>query len=145
MTENHINKIRAFNRFYTSLIGLLDKYILNSRYSLPEVRVLYELHNTEGVSATDIITTLHIDKGYLSRIIFRFEKMKLITKRTSATDGRISHLYLTNTGKNVFQGLNRASHNQVKEILSKLSEQQCDTLIKKMSEIKEILSKTAAK
>ena len=43
MKADHIANIRAFNRFYTRVLGLLDKYILNSQYTLPEVRILYEL------------------------------------------------------------------------------------------------------
>ena len=78
MKADHIANIRAFNRFYTRVLGLLDKYILNSQYTLPEVRILYELATHENLTASDLIETLHIDKGYLSRIILDLRLKKLV-------------------------------------------------------------------
>src|SRR5688572_1524638 len=102
MKENHISEIRSFNRFYTRIIGLLDRYVYSSNYTLPEVRILFELYHLEEVTATDLISLLGIDKGYLSRMILRFEKKKLLTRKLSKDDARSAHLSLTATGKKVF-------------------------------------------
>src|SRR4030095_325364 len=101
--ENYIHEIRAFNRLYTDVTGLLDQYILNSRYSLPEVRVLYELYHHENCTAKQIIQTFHIDKGYLSRILLKFQKSKMLVARQSKHDGRSVHLFLTVNGKKEFE------------------------------------------
>ena len=39
--QRTIEEIRAFNRYYTGLIGLLNDHLLDSEYSLAEVRILY--------------------------------------------------------------------------------------------------------
>ncbi len=67
-----VYKIREFNRFYTVLLGLLDRNFLNSEYSVTEIRILFELENNDGCSAVDLIEKLYIDKGYLSRLIKGF-------------------------------------------------------------------------
>jgi DNA-binding MarR family transcriptional regulator len=142
MKKKHIADIRAFNRFYTSIIGLLDQHILNSRYSLPEVRILYELYHHDDLTASDILSSLHIDKGYLSRILRQFEKQNLISKKRSGEDRRATHLSLTYTGRTEFEILNDASNKQIRKMLEVLKDKECDKLVRSMSEVKTILSKT---
>jgi DNA-binding MarR family transcriptional regulator len=141
MDSNHIDEMRAFNRFYTSFIGILNKNFLSSKYSLPEIRVLHEIYNNAGLTAKEIIATLNIDKGYLSRLIYLFEKTKILVRKVSQSDGRAFTLHLTPKGIKEFEILNAASENQIKEILSKLTSKECDSLITNMIQIKEILSK----
>lgn len=141
MKEKDIAQIRAFNRFYTGIIGLLDRHILNSKYSLPEVRTLYELYHHENLTASDIMVVLGIDKGYLSRILRKFEKQKLVIRKRSGEDGRSAYLSLTKAGRKEFEILNTASNKQVKTLLENLSEAECDKLVKHMTDIQKILSK----
>ena len=86
--------VRAFNRFYTRRIGLLQGEILESPYSLTQVRVLYELAHTPNLSATDLGDLLGLDPGYLSRILRGFEHHGLITRTRTSTDKRRSVLGL---------------------------------------------------
>ncbi|QEH42399.1 MarR family winged helix-turn-helix transcriptional regulator [Chitinophaga sp. XS-30] len=141
MKQAFINEIRAFNRFYTNIIGLLDRHILDSSYSLPEVRVLYELYHSPMLTASDIIALLDIDKGYLSRILKHFEKNKLITKAGSPTDKRAAMLQLTNKGKAVFETLNEASDKQVGTTFKDLTEKECQELVQKMKEIQLLINR----
>ena len=140
MKAKHIDDIREFNRFYTRVIGVLDRYVLKSKYSLPEIRVLYEIFHNEGITASEIISSLGIDKSYLSRLIVQFKRKKLVTGKSSKEDGRAYHLYMTATGKKEFEGLNRTSHNHIEALLSDLSDIECDRLVTNMSEIRSILS-----
>lgn len=66
--------IRQFNRYYTKVLGLLDKHLLDSEFSLSEVRVLYEIGQSEECKASMLIEQLGLDPGYLSRMLKRFEK-----------------------------------------------------------------------
>ncbi|MBA4056693.1 MAG: MarR family transcriptional regulator [Marivirga sp.] len=141
MKERHIQPIRSFNRFYTRILGLLDQYILSNHYNLPEARVLYELYHKEDLTASDLITLLKIDKGYLSRILLRFEKAKLIQKKRSPADGRSVHISLSTSGRKEFELLNEASNEQLRSLLAGLTEKECESLVQNMSEIKTILLK----
>jgi DNA-binding MarR family transcriptional regulator len=138
MTQ-YIKDIRAFNRFYTDIIGLVDQHILNSRYSLPEVRIMYEMYYNGVGTANEITKVIRIDKGYLSRILRRFEKQKLISKKRSTTDGRSVMLALTVKGCKAFEKLDVASHDQVKQILSRLPKEKHDELVSHMNAVKTIL------
>ncbi len=141
MKTSHIQPIRSFNRFYTGILGLLDRYILTNHYNLPEARVLYELYHRDDLTARDLISLLQIDKGYLSRILRHFGKIKLIRKKRSPADGRAAYLELTATGRKEFELLDKASNEQLKNLLSGLSDKECESLVHHMTEIRTILLK----
>jgi DNA-binding MarR family transcriptional regulator len=141
MKPQFIKEIRAFNRFYTNIIGLLDKHILDSSYSLPEVRIMYELYHNAGLTASDIISLIDIDKGYLSRLLTNLQKSKLISKVNSSTDKRATVLQLTVKGKKEFEILNDASDRQVETIFKNLSQKECEDLIQKMQGIQQLLNR----
>src|SRR3989337_2079232 len=113
MNQKYVDEIRAFNRFYTNILGLLNTHILGSRFSLAEVRILYELYHQKNFTAKDIIDTLHMDKGQLSRMLLNFENQKLIVRVQSKTDKRSMLLSLTKKGMTEFEALNKASQNPI--------------------------------
>jgi len=139
--QQHIQEIRTFNRFYTDLIGLLDKHLLNSEYSLAEARILYEIFAAKQLSASDVICRLSIDKGYLSRILKKFEKQELIARVPSKEDARVSLLSLTDAGLQVFYELNNASEQQVTDLISCIPVNQLDELVEHMRAITGLLEK----
>ena len=53
-SQQVIEKIRGFNRYYTNVIGLLNRHYLDSPFSLIEGRVLYEIKHIENCSAKKI-------------------------------------------------------------------------------------------
>ena len=140
MKQNKVNTIRTFNRFYTNIIGLLDRHLLHSTFSLPEARVLYELHQREGLLAGDIVSALKMDKSYLSRMLDQFSRKKLITRSRSATDARAVLIFLTAKGRKEAEALGRASNKQIADILADLPEKQTEQLVYHMQEIQKILS-----
>jgi DNA-binding MarR family transcriptional regulator len=141
MKPQFIEEIRAFNRFYTPIIGLVNDHILNSDYSLPEARILFELYHHPGLTASDLIGMLSMDKGYLSRILRRFNGKKLVSRVVSAVDRRVVTLALTTRGKREFEVLNRASEQQVMDAFKNLSEKDSQELIEKMIGIRRIITK----
>lgn len=101
---------------------------------------MYELYHRDGVQAGEITTLLGFDKGYLSRILDQFTRKGFITRRRSKEDGRAQHIFLTSRGKAAFEELNKASDTQVKEILRQVPDEEGDTLVYHMNEIKKILT-----
>jgi DNA-binding MarR family transcriptional regulator len=144
MNNEYIAGLRLFNRFYTSIIGLLDKQYLKTEFSLTEVRILYELaHHPEGMTAKDLTELLGLDKGYLSRMLQIFEKKKLITKKQSDLDKRAFFLYLSPKGNKVFAGLNEASQQHAADLLSSLGDAEAAKLIGHMDAIRNIFENSA--
>jgi DNA-binding MarR family transcriptional regulator len=139
--QEFIEKIRRFNRFYTNVIGLLDRHFLDTPYSLTEGRVLYEISHMEACSARKIMEKIAIDEGYLSRIIHKFTKQGLIKKALSPRDKRLHLILLTEKGKKEFSKLNENSNKLISELIEKLSEQEVEELTGIMERIHELLRK----
>jgi DNA-binding MarR family transcriptional regulator/GNAT superfamily N-acetyltransferase len=132
--------IRRFNRFYTRQIGLLQQGLLESSFSLTEVRLLYELAHREGATATGLAADLTLDPGYLSRMLANFEKRGWIRRQPSLTDRRQSILALTAKGSATFRPLEARSNQQVAQMLEKISPAAQAQLVNAMHQIEQILS-----
>ena len=135
-----IDKIREFNRFYTNVIGLLDRHFLDTPFSLTEGRVLYEISHTELCTAKKIRSNIDIDEGYLSRIIDKFIQKGLVKKTPAAEDRRMHILQLTEKGKKEFSKLNDNSNRQIAQLTGPLSESERTELIDIMERLKALLS-----
>jgi len=139
-TGQRIAAMRRFNRFYTRQIGLLDEGLLDSPFSLTQVRTLYELANSPQPTAGDLCRALGLDPGYLSRILAGFERKGLVEKRQSSDDARRSILRLTRKGRRVFEPLDAKSEDQVAAILGNISPAKQDSLLQAMRTIESILA-----
>jgi len=87
-SERDVAAVRAFNRFYTRKLGVLDQQLVRSPFSLSEARVLYELAHRQDPSAKEIGAELGLDAGYLSRIVQNFDEAGLITREPLPSDRR---------------------------------------------------------
>ncbi|HZR58713.1 MAG TPA: MarR family winged helix-turn-helix transcriptional regulator [Terriglobales bacterium] len=136
---NDIATFRRFNRMYTRLIGTLNEGFLNSDFTLPEGRVLYELANRTSPNAKAIAKELDMDPGYLSRLLGKFERDGLLRRKTADHDGRYAELSLTPKGKSSFKKLNALSEKQAHTLLDRLPAVSRMQLIQCMQTIEAIL------
>ena len=116
-TAEQVAQVRAFNRFYTNVIGVLHGMYLDSPYTLTEGRLLFEIARHGSVEVSWLRRTLDIDAGYLSRVLRRFEAESLITRHRSAADARRQEIRVTDTGRAAMTDLDRRSAGQVGVLL----------------------------
>ena len=138
--DGRIGAVRAFNRFYTPVIGLLREGLYGSPYSLTEVRVIFEMAQRDGRETTSLKNALGLDAGYLSRILARFESDGLITKERSKSDGRRQVVALTDAGRRVFAAMEASSNEQVRELLTPIDEPGQRRLLAAMDTIRHVLT-----
>lgn len=133
-----VNAIRAFNRFYTRKIGVVDG-MASSPFSLAEARVLYEIARCEQPTATEIRKELGLDAGYLSRILLGFERQKLVTRAQSKSDERQKFLSLTAKGRKIFVALNERSNRDAAAMIEKLAPAERAQLVDALQTIQRVL------
>ncbi|MEU1385502.1 MULTISPECIES: helix-turn-helix domain-containing GNAT family N-acetyltransferase [unclassified Nonomuraea] len=127
------------------MIGVLQAGMLDSPYSLTEVRVLFELAHAENMETGELRGLLDLDAGYLSRILARFEGDGLIARERSATDARKQLVRLTGAGAATFAGLDRHSAEEIERLLGGLPEADRALLVGSMATIRRLLGEPAAR
>lgn len=137
--DDQIAAVRAFNRFYTRKLGVLDQHLGQSPFSLSEARVLYELAHRDDLAAKEIGNELGLDAGYLSRIVQSFDEKGLITRTPLPADRRQYQLSLTAKGRLAFAKLNLGSQNEVAAMLARLSAGDATRLTQAMATIEAVL------
>ncbi|MEU1302843.1 bifunctional helix-turn-helix transcriptional regulator/GNAT family N-acetyltransferase [Streptomyces shenzhenensis] len=135
-----VQDIRAFNRFYTNLIGALDYgRHLYAPYTLTESRVLYELARSSRTDAADLRTELSLDAGYLSRILNKFEQDGLIERAPSEKDPRRRRVSLTPRGREAAELLDERARESVGSLLGSVAPGDRPRLTEAMRTIQVIL------
>jgi len=115
-----IDRLRAFNRFYTKRIGALSATLLGSRFNLTEARVLFEIGHRPGTTAKAIGAELGLDPGYLSRTLRHLVTDGLVVMTKSSQDGRSRDLVLSDAGRTALAELEHLSREAIASMLSAL-------------------------
>jgi DNA-binding MarR family transcriptional regulator/GNAT superfamily N-acetyltransferase len=140
--DSAVAAVRAFNRFYTNMIGLLRGKYLDTPYSLTEARLLFELAQREASEVADLRRTVDIDAGYMSRILGRFSSDGLITRERSAADARRQVIRLTVSGRSATASLDALSARQTADMLAAVREDDRHRLLDAMRVITDVLSES---
>jgi DNA-binding MarR family transcriptional regulator/predicted N-acetyltransferase YhbS len=137
--RHQVSTIRAFNRFWTKAIGVLEAGLLDSPYSLTEVRVIFEVAQRDGISLTEVRKILRIDSGYLSRILTRLKQEGVVAAAPSGTDGRRQVLTLRSKGHDLFRELDGRASEEIQTMLSPLGQEDRERLVGAMNTIRRII------
>lgn len=139
--DARVAAFRAFNRAWTAKIGVLDAKLHDTPFSLTEARVLFELAQarSQDVAVGALREQLALDAGYLSRILARFERDKLIAIEAARGDARKQVARLTAVGRRAFATLDARAARDVAALLGAYSDAQQQRLVAAMGEIERVI------
>src|SRR3569623_1300267 len=120
MSDSVIADIRAFNRFYTAQIGLLNERVARSRFSLAEGRVLYELAKQGHGTGAELAASLGIDPAYLSRMLRKFVADDLVAHSPNLSDRRSNQIALTRDGDAAVEELEALNDDAIELLLAQV-------------------------
>jgi DNA-binding MarR family transcriptional regulator/GNAT superfamily N-acetyltransferase len=138
LTE-HVAAVRAFNRFYTRVIGVLGSGLLETSYSLTEARVLFELGRREEVELATLRAELGLDAGYATRILDRLEAEGLVVRSRSSADARRRVLRLSERGREAYRLLDGRSAAETEQLLAPLGAEGRQRLVAAMDAVRRLL------
>ena len=139
MDDERIAAVRAFNRFYTSRIGVLRQGLLKTRWTLGEARVIYELAQRDPLPVAELREQLGIDAGYLSRVLAQLERAGCVKLDVARDDRRRRLARLTARGRRAFATLDRRSAEETRALLAALGEADQRRLVGAMATIRDVL------
>lgn len=137
--EQAIEAIRTFNRFFTRHVGAIDARFLDTDANLPEARLLFEIARQEPVLAITLQADLGLDRGYLSRMVARFEDRGWILREQTGADACTRPIRLTLVGRKTFHEINQRQRAAVAQHLGQLSQVEQDDLVQVLTKARLLL------
>jgi DNA-binding MarR family transcriptional regulator/GNAT superfamily N-acetyltransferase len=139
MSVTAVERFRAFNRFYTGVVGALDEGLLHTRFSLTEARVLFELGRGGELEVAALRQATGLDAGYLSRILASFDEQGLVSRRRSEHDARRQLVELTPEGLAAYDELDERSAAENGHVLSRLGPGDREALLGALETVERLL------
>jgi DNA-binding MarR family transcriptional regulator/GNAT superfamily N-acetyltransferase len=141
--ERQIAAVRGFSRFYTRKLGIIEPKLLESPWTLQEARIIYEIAGRQSCTATDLVRTLGLDPGFVSRTLQALQRRQIVARKPSKTDRRVTELALTARGRAAFADLDSRSRGVVATLLGKLDDGERATVVNAMATIEHTLEPPA--
>jgi ribosomal protein S18 acetylase RimI-like enzyme len=139
MDVSETERVRSFNRTVTQRIGALDEEYLARGRPLGASRLLWEI-DEDGVDLRLLRRRLDLDSGYMSRLLRRLERDRLITVERSRVDGRVRIARLSGAGREERALLDRLSDRLARSLLEPLDPRQRARLVEAMGVVERLLT-----
>jgi DNA-binding MarR family transcriptional regulator/GNAT superfamily N-acetyltransferase len=143
--ESQIAAVRGFSRFYTRKLGIIEPKLLDSRWTLQEARIIYEIAARKNCTATELVRALGLDAGFLSRTLQALQRRRIVARQPSKADRRVTEIALTAKGRAAFADLDGRSRRDVAALLDKLSPEERAGVVNAMTTIEQALEPPATR
>jgi DNA-binding MarR family transcriptional regulator/GNAT superfamily N-acetyltransferase len=139
LLDGQIAAVRRFSRFYTRKLGIIEPKLLDSPWTLQEARIIYEIAERQSCTATDLVRTLGLDAGFLSRTLQALQRRQIVARKPSKADRRVTELALTAKGRAAFSDLDSRSRSEVAALLKNLETAERAAIVSSMTTIEHTL------
>ena len=116
--------LNKFLRMYFDSCKEVYDEINAGRITGRQFRYLREIHKRKEVTSTELADHFKISKPSINEIINKFEDAKIISKRKSETDKRVTYISLTEIGVKLASSNELESKRAVEKILNTLNEKE---------------------
>ncbi|MCW3116504.1 MAG: regulatory protein MarR [Chitinophagaceae bacterium] len=137
--QSKIESFSAFIRFFSSIISFIEEGLGKIAYSTAEMSVLFELYSLGPCSAKTVLYHVKMNKGHLSRILYRLEKAELVKMFRKPDDRRFLSVTLTPKGTQETEAMIKLHNQQLEKILSNMIPAKQQDLITAMETVKVLL------
>lgn len=148
--NNKYQNLYQFVMNYSEYIYSKHDYTNNELpLTMLEVHTLSHIEDHPGITATELVEYWNKTKGAISQILSKLEKEGLITKKTTATNAKTKHLYITEKGtaiSNAHKTFDILDINKtMTQILEHCNPSEVDTFFKVVTVYNNVIKKDFAK
>lgn len=97
--NEQMDEIYQFVLMYSYYITDRKEYAPNVKLTMMEIHILTDIFDNEDITVTMLAKKWKKTSSAISQIVKRLLKRELVTRESSSVDGKIYHLYPTETGK----------------------------------------------
>lgn len=97
--------------------------------SIAEAHALLEISHTDGVSQHELTGSLNLAKSTVSRLVAKIVKRGWVRREQSKADGRVYHLFLTESGEQVAEELAEARMAKMSQIFDQIPPDRRDDVL----------------
>ncbi len=123
----YLKIIRAFGVLNRTFLSYTTNSLMNQDISYSDSIFLVNIGAKEGITQDEIAKSLAIDKAAIARSVKIMHEKGYVRVVQSATDKRAKELYLTNTGKKLYQYLQMLNSQCKNSVFDGLSTDQVET------------------
>lgn len=132
-------RVRAFNRFYTQIMGSLDPHHEGLDLTLAQARILITVSFSPAIEVGELAEALQLESTFTSRTLSVLEDRGLVQRSISARDRRARTVQLSTAGSELLTELISRSNTRVERLLSHLTASQVSELLDAMDVIENLL------
>jgi DNA-binding MarR family transcriptional regulator len=139
MEQSKIRSFRKNLRRFERLNQLLNNSCCKG-ITLAQCHVLLEIEELGEATTIQLAKNLMLDKSTLSRTVDKLVERGLVQRKQHPTDRRFITLVLKKEGMKTCGEINQANDNTYTNILSNLTENEADEILKNFEQLVQILS-----
>ena len=133
------NIITSFGIIYRAFVDFTNDILKDSNISFSDSIFLMNIGNQPGISQENISTDLLIDRAAVARSVKSMEEKKLIRVERNSSDKRIKELYLTASGKELYQYISDKNKKRTKQLFRGSTPEEIEGFTKVLNQIRENL------
>jgi DNA-binding MarR family transcriptional regulator len=122
----YVKIIRAFGVLNRTFLSYTTKSLIKQDISYSDSIFLVNIGQKEGTTQEEIANSLAIDKAAIARSVKSMNKKGYVKVVQSTIDKRAKELYLTSTGKELYQFLQKINSQWMDSVLEGLSAEQVE-------------------
>ncbi len=142
MSKTKIELYNTLKAIFLHIDNHEKAFLAEFGLNIPRYFVLHHLNNRPGINNMDLSERLLCTKSNTSRIVQGMLKDGLITRQYHPEDRRSYQLYLSESGKALFERVYPAFNQQINKLMSLIDSDKIDPYLEVIQSIETILAPT---